>query len=385
MLIDAAAYLLSPVEARLGRHHVERAAATIARDRPRIVAITGSYGKTSTKGYVAHLLNERYSLLASPRSFNNKAGLARTVNEHWSRGLELFVAEMGTYAPGEIAAMCSWLPPSVAVITAIGPVHLERFKRLEVTLKAKAEIAQRAPEVVLNVDDVRLAELAKRLEAEGKTVVRASGGAPAGGAVPEVVVALHGHALELQVGCRRVGCVPLERDAALPVPSNVACAVGVALGLGMPPEQVLARLDSLPVAENRLTRSVTPSGVIVLDDTFNSNPAGARVALSELARQGAPGARRVLVTPGMVELGPLQFAENRALALAAGEIANELLVVARTNRAALLEGARLACERGSRVNVVVVDRREQAVAWVRAQLEAGDVVLYENDLPDHYP
>ena len=100
-----------------------------------------------------------------PRSFNNQAGLARTVNELLVPGTDVLIAEMGAYGPGEIAALCRWLPPDVAVITAIGPVHLERFKTLERTLAAKSEITATARHVVLNVDDPRLAGLADELAA----------------------------------------------------------------------------------------------------------------------------------------------------------------------------------------------------------------------------
>ena len=117
------------------------------------IVLGGSYGKTSTKGYLAHLLAGRYSVVASPRSFNNRAGLARTVNELLVPGTDVLIAEMGAYGPGEIAELCRWLPPEVAVITAIGPVHLERFKSLDRTLAAKAEITVGAETVVLNVDD----------------------------------------------------------------------------------------------------------------------------------------------------------------------------------------------------------------------------------------
>jgi UDP-N-acetylmuramoyl-tripeptide--D-alanyl-D-alanine ligase len=116
--------------------------------------------------------------------------------------------------------------------------------------------------------------------------------------------------------------------------------------------------------------------VVVIDDTFNANPAGARVALSALAATGA--ARRVLVTPGMVELGRRQAPENRRLAEAAAEQATDLVIVGLTNRRALVSGAEGRA-------VVLVGDRAAAVDWVRSNLRSGDAVLYENDLPDHYP
>ena len=114
------------------------------------------------------------TVVATPASFNNRAGLARAVNEHLADGTEVFVAEMGTYGPGEIADLCRWCPPDIAVITAIGPVHLERFGSEERIVEAKAEILERAHDVVLVVDDARLATLADRAADRGKRVWRCS-------------------------------------------------------------------------------------------------------------------------------------------------------------------------------------------------------------------
>ena len=142
--VDVALAVLQPLEDRLARRYVSRAEGVLARVRPLVVGITGSYGKTTTKNYIAYLLSGDRNVVASPRSFNNRAGLSRTVNEHLTPGTDVLVAEMGAYGPGEIAALCTWLRPEVVVITSIGPAHLERFGSLERTLEAKAEITSNA-------------------------------------------------------------------------------------------------------------------------------------------------------------------------------------------------------------------------------------------------
>ena len=155
-LIDAALAIAKPIEDRLAQGFVDKATERLASVKPLVVGITGSYGKTSTKGYVAHLAGATKSVVASPASFNNRAGLARAVNEHLAPGTEVFVAEMGTYGPGEIAELCRWVKPSVGVITAIGPVHLERFGSEDRIVEAKAELIDAALVGVLNVDDPRV-------------------------------------------------------------------------------------------------------------------------------------------------------------------------------------------------------------------------------------
>jgi UDP-N-acetylmuramoyl-tripeptide--D-alanyl-D-alanine ligase len=371
LLVDAAATLLSPVERRLVAPYVAAARARLAQVEPTVVAITGSFGKTSTKQHVAHLLSGSRAVVASPASFNNRAGLARAVNEQLVPGTEVFVAEMGTYGKGEIAELCRWCPPSIAVITAIGPVHLERFKTEEAIVTAKSEITETAHTVVLNIDNPHLAGLADRLVAAGtKKVLRCSAVDPSADVYVNAVEGFATVSVDGKVAGAQVG---LPRSVQ---PTNLAAALAVVFELGVPPEVALSRIPGIPAVANRLAAGEAPSGVWVIDDTFNSNPSGARVALALLADRPGSG-RRVVVTPGMVELGPRQFEENEALAQEIARSATDLVIVGGTNRLALRSGS-------SPLRPVFVRTREEAVAWVRATLGPGDAVLYENDLPDHY-
>lgn len=342
VLVDIALYITSPIENALGGRWVARAKKKLAAIRPTVVAITGSYGKTSTKGYVAHLVSGTRTVVATPGSFNNRLGLARSINENLAVGTEVFIAEMGTYGRGEIRAMCAWVQPKVAAITAIGPVHLERFGSEDRIVEAKSEIFERAEVAIVNADDPRLVTLDS-----GKRTVRTHATDP---------------------------LVDLAPDSA--APTNVAVAIAIARELSVGDEVIASRLPSLPAAEHRLTVSRSPAGFTIIDDTFNANPASARRALEALQRHATEDGRRVVVTPGMYELGPRQRSENEAFGKAAAEIATDVVVVGRTNRAALRAGA---------PEAVVMRTRERAVEWVRANLGPGDVVVYVNDQPDHYP
>jgi UDP-N-acetylmuramoyl-tripeptide--D-alanyl-D-alanine ligase len=422
-LVDAACALTAPLERRLADRFVQSASAKLRRMAPIVVGITGSYGKTSTKGYVGHLLASTRAVVVSPASYNNQAGLARTVNERLGPGTEVLVAEMGTYGPGEIAELCSWLTPRVGVITAIGPVHLERFGSEDRIVEAKAEILERADTAVLNVDDPRLRAVADRTAATGTRVWRCS----ATDRDADVCVLVDGAALEVH----RRGTLVTRAEVADARPTNVACAVAVALELGVAESEVARLLPGLPAVPNRLNVAVGSTGVTVVDDTYNSNPAGCRVALDVMGRHARDGHRRVVVTPGMVELGDRQHPENVAFAAAARAVATDLVIVGFTNRRALLEGAgeqnvvisgwragaggytlapdedeeddELVSASGgdgapcggdaaqgdgapadAAARVVLVGSRDEAVSWVKAHLGEGDVVLYENDLPDHF-
>lgn len=366
LLVDVALAIMAPIEHRLSATFVDQATRTLAQIAPTVVAITGSYGKTSTKAYLARLLRESRTTVASPASFNNRMGLARAINEHLAAGTEVFIAEMGTYGKGEIAELCSWIEPTVGVITAIGPVHLERFGSLEAIIEAKSEILEKVRTAVLNIDDSGVAALAERT---GKEVIRCSTRDP--------------HA-DVYIDTKGTGGVFVDgtqvatlEDSSV-FAGNLACALGAAIAVGAPVAGLARAIRDLPRIEHRQTVSVSDLGFTIVDDTYNSNPAGARSALATLER--ARTGRRVLVTPGMVELGTRQDEENAALAALAVRWVTDVVIVGRTNRAALLEGTA-----GGGASVIVVDSREDAVNWVRTNLGEGDVVLYENDLPDHYP
>lgn len=377
-LVDAAQALVVPGEKMAAERHRRRAAARLERIAPFVVAITGSWGKTSTKNHVRHLLTGSVEVVASPASWNNTAGLSRTVNEHLSENAEVFVAEMGMYGPGEIRRMCSWIRPDVAVICAIGPMHLERVGSIEGIVEAKSEILERARSAVLWVDEPHLAALADRSDIQGLWRVGRRDGASAAGLDVSVAVDTDSGEISVWLGDQHLGNAP---GASGLHAGNVGCAVAAALASGATAAQVASRVGSLASPDHRATIGYSAKGALVIDDTFNSNPVGARRSVAELGRM--VDGERVVVTPGMIELGASQESENRALADAVIASGARLMVVGWTNRRALVAGA---TEAGAdRSQVVVVPSRTEAAAWVRERLGEGDGVLWENDLPDHYP
>lgn len=381
IIVDLALILAKPIEERRAAHFVDAATKRLRAVAPTVVGITGSYGKTSTKNFVGHLLQGRRTAVLTPASFNNRAGLSRSINEHLTPGTDVFVAEMGTYGPGEIAELCRLCPPDIAVFTAVGPVHLERFGTEEVIIESKSEIFEPASVAVLNVDDSRLAAVADKLEQAGKTVWRCStsnveadvclrpqSGGDDGADDVERQVTLYLKGAEQ--GRVSVPDVPI---------GNVACAVAVALQLDVAVDEIISRLPGLVTPAHRQQVTVTTDGLTVIDDTYNANPAGVRRGLEVLSRAGRAGARRVVATPGMVELGQRQDFENEEFMRAAVAVATDVVIIGRTNRKALRRGATSAA-----ANVVEVDTLPQAVAWVRKHVGSGDAVLYANDLPDHF-
>jgi UDP-N-acetylmuramoyl-tripeptide--D-alanyl-D-alanine ligase len=368
-VLDLVTRLLRPMEDRHAQRFVDQAVRRLAAVSPRIVAITGSYGKTSTKNYLSTLLGPNLGVVASPRSFNNRAGLSRAINENLADGTRIFIAEMGTYGLGEIRELTSWCPPEIAVVTAIGPVHLERMKNLDVIEAAKREITERASTVVLNLDDARLGSWVSDLRTRGKRVVTVGSNM----VDADVRVASTAHRWTVIVD----GTTVAELDEIVGVqPTNLACAIAAARELGLDVTTIAARLKEVQPAANRLNVATSPAGIVVVDDTFNANPASAIAALNTLASLTVTG-RRVVVTPGLVELGVDQYGENLRLAQLVDAVPADLVAIGRTNIVALSAGYSRRPQR--------FDTRDDAVKWIRNTLVPGDGVLFLNDLPDHYP
>jgi UDP-N-acetylmuramoyl-tripeptide--D-alanyl-D-alanine ligase len=365
-LAEAALAIMWPTEKAMAKKWQVQAAATIRKVNPKIVAITGSYGKTSTKNYATHLMQGRWSTLASPASFNNAMGLSRAVNDRLQPGTDIFVAEMGTYGPGEIAALTEIFPPEVAAITTIGEAHLERMKSRETIVKAKSEILPKAATVVLNIDVPELALIAENLRASKRVI--ACSAVP--GTAAEVVVSDGALTIDDEM-------YAIELPDEVGHPINVAIAVGLALAVEVPIETITQRLGSIPGTPHRAEANRTPGGVWVVDDTFNSNPTGAAAALAKAKRLAGEAGTVWTITPGMVELGTEQAARNVEFAQAAtASDKMRLCIVGRTNRKAL--------RAGDPSRTTAFDSRKAAADHALTAAKEGDVVLYENDLPDHY-
>jgi UDP-N-acetylmuramoyl-tripeptide--D-alanyl-D-alanine ligase len=370
VVVDGAAQIVRPAEARLARKYRTAARAKLGLLAPRVIGVTGSYGKTSTKNHISDLLSGTFDVVASPASFNNDAGLCRTVNDHLGPGTQVLVAEMGTYGLGEIRAMCSWVKPEIGIITAIGPMHLERMKTLDTVVRAKSELLEGVRVAILNVDDERLAELAGSLA--GAEVWRCGTRRQR-----DLAISLERDAGDVIVRLRGTTIGSFRSQPGLHL-ANIGCAVAAALAAGAPPDRVMARAGQLTAPAHRAVPGVASSGVVVIDDTYNSNPEGAARALELLESAVGGRNRRAVVTPGMVELGPDQDEANRAFAAAVAKADAVLVAVGWTNRRALLAGA-------AGGEIVTVRSRAAARDWVRSTLTAGDGVLWENDLPSHYP
>jgi UDP-N-acetylmuramoyl-tripeptide--D-alanyl-D-alanine ligase len=381
-ILLAADVLMAPVQRSINARFLAVAGRKLREVGPTVIGVTGSYGKTSTKAAIAHLIGPADEVQATPGSFNTPLGVSRTINENLEPGHKWFVVEMGARQEGDVAEISRFVSPAIGVLTAIGPAHLESFGSIESVTRAKSELIENLPShgfAVMNVDDAGVRAVADATS--GVTVVRY--GIDDEGR-PDVT------ARDLLVTEKGTAMTIVDRrtDARLPVQTkllgrhavgHVLAGVAVALAVGRSLDELAGAIASLEPVEHRLQIIAGAGGVTVIDDAYNSNPLGAAAALDLLELM--PGRMKVVVTPGMVELGEVQRTANEEFGRQAAAVADTLIVVARLNRDAIVTGARSA---GTDVNVIVVDSLGAATEELKGLLGAGDVVLFENDLPDQY-
>ena len=370
-IYDRALKLMFNIEKRLSNVYVESATEELTKLKGPIVAITGSYSKTTTKEVLVQILNNQYNIFSTPNSFNNRLGIARAINDSDMSKVDLAVVEMGTYGKGEIKEISSWLKPHIAVITGIGPVHLERMKTYENILDAKSEIVEYAGAVVINGDDEFLIERA-RTWLNTKQIIDCS--IENGQALVYVDYKSGWHSVHLE------GKAICKIQAPEVQQLSIALSVGVLYVLDQEINTLLKEPLKLHSVKHRQSVTEGKRGQKIIDNTFNSNPYSVLSSLKLLKELAGTESRLWIVTPGMVELGSEQFSLNVAFANEAVNIVDGAFIVGLTNKRALGLGFI-----DSGVDIKYVKNRNEAVKILDSFVNENDVVLFENDLPDHYP
>jgi UDP-N-acetylmuramoyl-tripeptide--D-alanyl-D-alanine ligase len=337
--------------------------------RPKVIGITGSIGKTTTKEFTAGLLSTRFEVLKSEGNFNNHLGLALSLLR-LRKGQQVAVLEMGTSGPGEIRALTRIAPPDIAVITNINPVHLEFFPSLEAIAMAKKEIldgAKKGATAVLNGDDPLVRKIGRDWSGGKITFGYSSGCDIRASAVRKL--GMDGMAFDLQVeGKTKNVRIPFFYEEYL---ANLLAAVGASLALSLPFEAVIdgiPRLEPLPGrgAVVRLAREIR-----LVDDSYNSSPRALEAALKGLA--SLPARRKVAILGDMLELGPQEAEFHRRAGRQVPENGWSLLLAVGPLARHIAEGAVAAGLPGAQV--VTSADSDEASARVPGLIEAGDLVL----------
>jgi UDP-N-acetylmuramoyl-tripeptide--D-alanyl-D-alanine ligase len=384
LTLAVANVLINPLERAINAAYWRSARRKMQRLKVRVIGITGSYGKTSTKFILQTILAQRFKVLKTPESYNTPMGLCKVIRGQLSEEHEFFIAEMGAYRPGDIRSLCRLVKPQIGILTAVGPMHLERFKTLENVARTKFELIESLPPgglAIFNADNPFCRELAEKArQREGLRVFTYALEHPeATVTAGDLGVDERGTRFTVRTSAGETALFQTRLLGRHNV-SNILAATVAALECGLSLEEIRAGVAALEPVPHRLQLLRGAGGVTVIDDAFNSNPVGARNALEVLA--AFHGGQKILVTPGMIELGERQEEENRQLGVQAAQVCDAVILVGPHQTAPLragLEAAGFPAERVTTVkNLTEATRRLQEIA------RPGDTVLFENDLPDTY-
>lgn len=369
-IFDLSLKLLKNYEKNKSNVFVNSASKKLKEFNGPVIAITGSYSKTTTKNVMYQILSGKYKTFVTPESFNNRLGISRSINEKFDSSYEVSIFEMGTYGFGEIREMCSWVKPHIAVITGIAPVHLERMKTLENILEAKSEIADLAGTVVINGDDEILLNQA-RLWTSQKMVIDCSISSDQAAVFVNYSEGIH----SIYIGGQYIASVNGPKLLQL----SIALSVGILIALELDVKSFFNNEIILEKTQHRQTEIIGTKGQAIIDNSFNSNPVSYKASFEKIKNHKSNG-KKYLITPGLIELGSEQFSYNYEFALDASEVFDEVFIIGYTNISSL----RLGLDEANTV-YKLFKNRDLAVSDLNSYVSKDDIVLFENDLPDHHP
>ena len=373
-LILLANLINHPIEKGIDQYYINDAA-RLLREMPnlKVIGVTGSYGKTSVKYFLNTLLSSQYNVLYTPGNFNTTLGVVRTIRENMKPFHEIFICEMGAREVGDIKEICDLVHPDFGIITSIGPQHLQSFHTIENIISTKFELADAVPEtgkVFLNYDNSYIKEhkIEKSVVSYGTTEEKVAFRAY------DIEVSARGSSFKMRDENSVVHDFHTKLVGSHNV-QNIAGAIAVAHTLGIPMEKLIYPVKQLESVPHRL-QLIRQGDRIILDDAYNSNKNGFEAALDTLAMFKE---LRILMTPGMVELGEKQYDENKEVGVYAADKCDYAVLVGKEQTKPIQDGL---LEAGfPQSKMILVDSLQEAFQMVNAiPNEKQKVILIENEL-----
>ena len=368
-----------PVETMISRHYINDAR-RILRSMPslKVIGVTGSYGKTSVKYYLETLLKARYDVLVTPGNFNTPLGITRTIREHMKPSHEIFVCEMGARRVKEIKEICDLFPPDQGVITAVGPQHLETFHSIENIADTKFELADAVKgkgNIFLNGDNEIIR---KKADSYPGAVMYGTAEDIKGYRAKDISLSNLGTEFTVVTPDNEEERFRMRLIGAHNV-INVLGAIAVANMNGIPLKELKIPVRRIDSVEHRM-QIKDQGNVTIIDDAYNSNPVGSKAAVETLAMfEGL----RILITPGMVELGDKEEEYNYKFGTYAADCCDYIILVGEKHTRPIAEGIK--SKNFPEGKLRVYERLEDALSYAYGIKDEGQkYILLENDLPDNY-
>lgn len=373
-------FITLPFEILNSKRYIRKAKLKLQREYPNIITIgiTGSYGKTSVKTILSTILKERYSVCSTPFSYNTPLGLSKTILENLNGKCDVFVAEMGAKYVGDIKYLVDMVRPSVGVITGIGNQHLQTFKSQEALVNTKAEMfsnMKNGGRAFVNTDTNLAKELFEKIECEKyETTINSKSGKYY---VDNLSVNSLGSEFDMVLGKDKVHCeTTLLGEHNI---SNILLSSVVAYELGVGAEQIKNAISKLTPPAHRLAIVPSSNSLTIIDDAYNGSVEGARAGLEVLNKFSG---QKIVITPGLIELGEDEYKSNYEFGLHMAKVASYVIIDGVVNFEAISSG--LMDGGFEKDNILRAGNLSQAVELLNKVANPGDAVLFENDLPDNY-
>ncbi len=349
----------------------------------KIIGITGSYGKTSSKNILADILNIKYNALPTPRNLNTYNGLIMTVNNNMDKFTEIFIAEMGAYVKGEIKGLCNLIHPKYGILTKIGTAHLESFGSEQNIIDGKFELIESLPLDgigVLNGDDEK--QVSYKLKNKCKILwiginnkdvdVRATN-IECSNIGTKFDVLFKGDKNKYSFTTKLLGDHNVY---------NILASLALGREFGIEIKDLQKSVSSVKPIEHRL--ELKRIGAFnMIDDAYNSNPVGAKNAVEVLGMM--PGIK-IVVTPGMIELADKEDELNEIFGEQIAEVADYVVLIGKKKTEPIQKG--LKNKNFNFDNVIIYNDVKEAYNFINGIKKENPkeevYALFENDLPDTY-
>lgn len=377
-IILVANLINKPLEKGINNHYLNDAKKML-RESPslKIIGITGSYGKTSVKSYLATILETCFDTFWTPESKNTPMGLTIEIRNKLKSYHKIFVCEMGAKWVGDIKELCDFVHPQDGIITALGEQHLESFGSRENIIKTKYELADSLPSsgrlyVNWDCETIRNNPPKRKFIKYGTTD-------DCDFYAYDIISDINGTRFTV----RTMDGVKENFETKLLGRHNVVNitgAIAAAYGYGLSLSQIKHGVHKIDAVHHRM-EIIPKNGITIIDDAFNSNPAGCRAALETLSNMDG---LRVLVTPGMVELGKEENRLNEEFGTEAADACDVICLIGEKQTAYIKKG--IESKNFKKNNIKIFERFSDCMKYVYSLKKSDNkvIVLLENDLPDNY-
>lgn len=343
----------------------------------KVVGITGSYGKTSSKNIVSDVLNIKMNATPTPKNFNTPYGLIRSINNHLDKFTDVFIAEMGAFKRGEIKELCKLVKPSYGILTNIGTAHLESFGSRENIQYGKFELIESLPKDgagILNGDDEY--QLSYPLKNTCKIIWIGIDNSNVDVRATNIKLTSEGTTFDcLFKGEETVYHFETKLLGKANV-YNILAAIALGKEFGMEMDQIIVGVTKVKSIEHRLELKKL-GDITIIDDAYNSNPVGSKMAVEVLGMM--PG-KKIIVTPGMIELGPEQYEQNMKFGEIIADVCDDVILVGEDQTKPIVDG--LEARNFDKTHIHIINDVKKAFPMMQQLKGANTYVLLENDLPD---